>query len=103
MKIIKLNEEGGIATVELDGKTADLRAVWTRPGDFDGKYDRVTIYGFAVRYPTGAKVWSGHVTYWLKSGNIQGPETPLDHRARRASCSVVGFYADTNPAHRSTR
>jgi hypothetical protein len=95
MKIITTNEAAGTATVEIDGKRRDLKA------SFQG--DHVMVYGIAIRYPTGSKIWFGSFTYWPASGHINGIMTPMQHRARFAHVNVVGFYGDAAQAIRSQR
>lgn len=51
----------------------------------------VEVYGLAVRFQTGAKVWPGSVTYWVESGKANAPRPNID---KRGHVSLVGFYED---------
>lgn len=80
------------AQVTINGETRTLRALCYDNGE------RYHIAGVAVRYRTGAKVWRGRLTFWTKSGNVQ-VSGGLDHRARRASVHLTGFYDADRPAN----
>ena len=95
MKIVTTNEAAGTATVDIDGKRRDLKA------SFQG--DHITVYGIAIRYPTGSKVWFGSFVYWPATGHINNIHTPMEHRARFAHVNVVGFYEDAKESIRSQR
>jgi hypothetical protein len=63
MKIVTTNEAAGTATVEIDGKRRDLKAA------FQG--DHITVYGIAIRYPTGSKIWFGSLHLLASHGAHQ--------------------------------
>lgn len=101
MKVLSFDREAKTAKVELFGKTRTLQASsW---GEVGTKDEHITVYGIAVRYPTGTKVWHGTFTYWPVSGNINGVRNSIDHHARFANLSVVGFYEDVREQYRSRR
>lgn len=80
MRIISTNQEAATALVEIAGKRRELKAVF--------ECEHVTVYGIAVRYPTGSKVWFGSFIYWPATGQINNIHTPMEHRARFASVSA---------------
>lgn len=53
--------------------------------------DNITVYDIAVRFQTGAKVWPGYTTYWLKTGNVNNVRPSID---KRGHVSLVGFFED---------
>jgi hypothetical protein len=65
--------------------------------------DTINIYGIAVRYRTGTKVWHGTAIYWRNSGRVNNVRSHIDHRARFASVSVVGFWADFEGTNKASR
>lgn len=59
----------------------------------------VTIYGLAVRFSSGNKIWPGSATYWVKSGNVNNLCPNID---KRGYFSLAGFAEDyTGKAVRS--
>lgn len=89
----KVNVEGSqvmnaMATVEIFGVQKQLKAYIPLHGE------NAVVYGVAVKYRTGEKVWKGNFTYWFASGNINGVHAPMQHNSRIASVSIVGFYDD---------
>jgi len=62
---------------------------------------RTTIYGLAVRFRTGTKVWPGSAVYWAKTGNINNLRPNID-KFNGQFCSLVGFFEDhADSKHRS--
>ena len=58
------------------------------------QYDgRTTIYGLAVRFRTGTKVWPGSATHWDKTGQVSGLRPNIDKFSGQW-CHLVGFIAD---------
>lgn len=51
----------------------------------------ISIYGLAVRFSTGAKVWPGSAIYWLESGRVNNLRPNID---KRGEFSLVGFMSD---------
>jgi hypothetical protein len=86
-------------TVEVTiGK--DRRAVPCYPMNRDGKLHSVTVYGLAVRFSSGDKVWPGSATYWAETGNVNNLTPNID---RRGYFSLVGYiedFADKNSKSR---
>ena len=97
MKVIALNEETKLATVELFGKTRELSFYRYQ------NEDRITIYGFAIRYSQGQKIWHASVCYWPATGKFSQVNPPMDHRNRWAHVTLVGFYEDVPEQYRSKR
>ena len=65
---------------------------------YDGK---TTIFGLAVKFRTGTKVWPGSATHWDKTGNINNLRPNID-KFNGQFCSLVGFFEDhANSKHRS--
>ena len=63
--------------------------------------DNITIYGLAVRFRTGTKVWPGSAVYWAKTGNINNLRPNID-KFNGQYCSLVGFFEDhADSKHRS--
>lgn len=63
--------------------------------------DNTTIYGLAVKFRTGTKVWPGSAVHWTKSGNINNLRPNID-KFNGQFCSLVGFFADHEQSkHRS--
>jgi hypothetical protein len=94
MKVMALDPEKSTATVELFGSIRMLPASFYE--------DRVRIYGIAVRYPQGTKIWEGSVTV-ERRGGFGTVDTPMDHRRRWARVLIVGFYSDVPQRDRSRR
>jgi hypothetical protein len=123
MKVLSLNNETKKATVELFGRTRELDfvsdACWfcQHPGEphpygdtnrckgcLPGQPDeRVTIYGFAIRYSQGNKLWWASMVYWPARGTHSQFNTPMTHRTRWAHVNVVGFWADVPEQYKSKR
>lgn len=85
-------------TLEINGQVRDLPA---HEWNLEGRERRIDIYGIAVRYRTGTKVWPGRCVYWPATGNINNVHGPQDHRQRFHQLSVVGFWADVQEQYRS--
>ena len=105
MKVIEIKSEPvdnecGLIAVELFGKVRDLRFYRHVSADANAE-ERLDIYGFAVRYSQGEKIWSGCISYWPASGKFSRPDVPMHHRNRWAHVSVVGFYEDVPERYRS--
>ena len=61
----------------------------------------ITVYGLAVRFRTGTKVWPGSATYWAESGNVNNL-TPNIDKFSGQFCQLVGFFEDHETSqHRS--
>ena len=57
--------------------------------------DHILVYGLAVKYQTGKKIWPGMAIYWPASGNINNLQASnMDHRARSNFVLLVGYWAD---------
>ncbi len=99
MRVIELidNESkpglASVAKVEINGVEKELPCSRSR--------DHWTIYGVAVRYRTGTKVWPGSLIYWPENGRINNVRGPQDHRQSFHSLQVVGFWADVQDRYRS--
>lgn len=81
-----------------DGKVIDLHTVEvTINGDrrvvsCGGVYNGwISVWGLAVRFKTGTKVWPGEATYWIDSGKVNGLRPNID---KRGMVHLVGFYED---------
>ena len=75
----------GVAVFEFAGKQKDLPALEQE------RY--ITVYGLAIKYRTGTKIWNAQATVWKDNGNIQF-RGGLDNRQRAGACIVLGFYSD---------
>lgn len=53
----------------------------------------VTIYGLAVRFRTGAKVWPASAVYWLQGGHVNNLRPNID-KFNGQFCTLVGYMAD---------
>ncbi len=61
----------------------------------------ISIYGLAVRFRTGAKVWPGSAIYWRESGRVNNIRPNID-KFNGQFCSLVGFFEDhADGKHRS--
>jgi hypothetical protein len=61
----------------------------------------MTVYGLAVRFRTGTKVWPGSAVYWAKTGNINNLRPNID-TFNGQFCQLVGYFADHEDSkHRS--
>lgn len=61
----------------------------------------ISIYGLAVRFRTGTKVWPGSATYWHKTGNVNNLRPNIDKFSGQF-CQLVGFFDDYESSrHRS--
>jgi hypothetical protein len=98
MKVIEINRETSKATVELFGKTRELKFITMKNGSGQ---ELLMLFGIAVRYSHGNKIWSASVDYFPESGKFAQPYTPMDHRSRWAHVSIVGFYEDVPEQYRS--
>jgi hypothetical protein len=57
---------------------------------------------FAVRYPTGSKVWSASVTFWKESGRRVVEAGGYDRGGRSSGAqTIVGWWSDVAEQHRS--
>lgn len=101
MKLISHDKEASTAVVEIHGKQKTLKTSPVYDRSEDGSDAHIYVYGIALKYTSGSKIWNGAFTYWFKSGNINGVN--MEHRARHASVSVVGFYEDAPQSIRSAR
>lgn len=54
--------------------------------------EHIDLFGLAVKFNTGAKVWPGHAVYWLKSGNVNNLRPNIDRKFARVA--LVGFFDD---------
>ena len=52
---------------------------------------RIAVYGLAVRFSSGSKVWPGSALYWVESGNVNNLTPNID---KRGHFSLVGYSAD---------
>lgn len=70
---------------------ADRRTVRCFHHHADTDHARLDLYGIAVRFQTGTKVWPGSACYWFKTGNVNNVRPNID---KRGSVSVVGYAED---------
>lgn len=83
--------------VEFDRHTVEItigddrRAVACHPTYKDGALSDITIYGLAVRFSQGAKVWPGHATWWAQSGNVNNLHPNID---KSGHFFLAGYAAD---------
>lgn len=83
---VKLNNDYKTAEVTIDGNTKTLQIY--------AYADCVRVFGVAVKYRTGEKVWNGEFIFWPTSGNVNNVSSGLDHRGSRHQLEIVGFYSD---------
>jgi hypothetical protein len=69
-------------TVKGDRREVRCSALWN---------GHITVWGLAVRFQTGTKVWPGSANYWVESGNINNLRPDID---KRGHVSLVGFSSD---------
>ena len=63
--------------------------------------DCIDLYGLAVRFRTGAKVWPASAVYWLKSGNVNNLRPMID-KFNGQFCQLLGYFEDHEQSkHRS--
>lgn len=94
-EICKYTVEEGTASVTFFNETRELRyTLWG-----EGSNRCAKVYGVAVKYPTGTKVWNGQLTLWLESGNIT-VDGGLDYRGGHRRAAMVGFF-DADGKHNS--
>lgn len=61
----------------------------------------ISIFGLAVRFRTGTKVWPGSAIYWREKGHVNNIRPNID-KFNGQFCSLVGFFADhADSKHRS--
>lgn len=61
----------------------------------------ISIYGLAVRFQTGTKIWPGSAIYWRETGHVNNLRPNID-RFSGQFCQLVGFLADHQDSkHRS--
>lgn len=77
-------------TVEVTIK-GERRAVRCLTDISDEARKHLTIFGIAVRFSHGAKVWPGSAVYWFKSGNVNNVRPDID---KSGVFYVVGFADD---------
>lgn len=73
--------------ITIKGDRRAVRCVQWGAGD-DA---RLTIFGLAVKFNQGAKVWPGCATYWIKSGRVNNLTPNIDKRGTFILC---GYSAD---------
>lgn len=94
MKMIEIKEKTAI--IEIGGKQREL-PIWKNAVN-----NNVTIFGIAVRYPQGNKVWKGMVTYWIDSKRFNNAKSlGMDRRQLHNYVSIVGFYDDMKDDYKS--
>lgn len=76
--------------VEING---DRRAVFAHKTEWkdDPTRNSITIYGLAVRFSQGEKVWPGQATYWFKTGQVGHVNPNID---KRGHFFLEGYAAD---------
>lgn len=55
--------------------------------------DHISIYGLAVRFQTGTKVWPGSAIYWREKGHVNNLRPNID-RFSGQFCQLVGYFED---------
>lgn len=55
--------------------------------------ESVDLFGLAVRFRTGAKVWPASAVYWRKSGNVNNLRPNID-KFNGQFCQLLGFFED---------
>lgn len=90
-------KQDGVRTFK-DGRTIPLHTVEvTIKGDrrtvrCSGEWNKaIRVYGLAVRFQTGTKVWPGEAVYWIESGRVTGLSPEID---KRGHVNLVGFIED---------
>lgn len=86
---------GNQETIEITVRGDRRRvACYSRPGS-------ISIFGLAVRFRTGTKVWPGSAVFWRESGNVNNLRPNID-KFNGQWCSLVGYFDDhVNSKHRS--
>ena len=51
----------------------------------------INLYGLALKFSSGSKVWEGQAIYWCEKGYVSGLTPRID---RRGHFFLVGFYED---------
>lgn len=77
------------ATVEITIKGDRREVVCYESGGANHRH--LVIYGLAVRFSSGEKVWPGSATYWFESGNVNNLRPNID---KRGYFTLVGFISD---------
>lgn len=61
----------------------------------------ITVFGIALRFRTGTKVWPGSAVFWRGGGHVNNIRPNID-KFNGQWCSVVGFFEDHKDSeHRS--
>lgn len=61
----------------------------------------ITLFGLAVKFRTGTKIWPGSAVYWHKGGEVNNLRPNID-KFNGQWCSLVGFFEDfANKKNRS--
>ena len=82
--------------VTIKGDRREVRAFKSTDGM---SRESIRIYGLAVRFKTGAKVWPGHATYWFDGNHVNMLRPDID---KWGTVMLVGFFEDfTESKHRS--
>jgi len=79
-------------TIEISIRN-DRRRVYCHVTRRDDQIDNIDLYGLAVRFRTGSKVWPGSATYWTKSGNVNNLRPNID-KSTGKYCLLLGYMAD---------
>jgi len=53
--------------------------------------DRITVFGLAVKFSSGSKVWPGSALYWLKNGVVNTIRPNID---KNGHFILVGYAED---------
>lgn len=82
-------------TIEITIR-GDRRRVSCHAGE-----NHISIFGLAVRFRSGTKVWPGSAIYWHKTGGVNNLRPNIDKFSSQF-CQLVGFFEDhENSKHRS--
>jgi hypothetical protein len=67
----------------------------------DGSLDSISLFGLAVRFRTGTKVWPGSAVYWGKTSSVNNLRPNID-KFNGQFCQLVGYFEDHEASkHRS--
>lgn len=53
----------------------------------------ISIFGLAVRFQTGTKIWPGSAIYWREKGHVNNLRPNID-KFNGQFCRLVGFFED---------
>jgi len=87
IELLRIANDEKEMTVKIGTEVRTLRC-------YKPRADYFLVEGFAVRFPTGKKVWKGEVPFWIEKGKFGNATcSSMDvHGGRRNTMTLLGFY-----------